>query len=138
MQDAVGSSWGRSREFIRRGQTPQEVSCDSTADFNVGTFSTSFNLRGMVGSSFIFQASYGGQEVESSPVSNAVIPLSLDSKALPALTLANASSYEVSGDCDSSVRSPVTVGIKDLSAITPKDVFCSYFRYIIPLVCPLI
>ena len=64
----------------------------------------------------------GGKRPSRLRYSNAVIPLSLDSNALPALTLANASSYEVSGKCDSSVRSPVTVGVKDLSAIIPKGV----------------
>ena len=103
----------------------QEVSCDATPE-GLNTFAESFDLsavRDVLGSSVTFYASYGGQSVESPPVANEVIPLGFGS--LSPLNLSNAEDYEVSGRCDASVVTPVTVSLKNLPGVPSKTSLCS-------------
>ena len=104
----------------------QEVSCDATLGEGLNTFAESFDLselRGVLGSSVTFYASYGGQSVESPSVANEVIPLSFGS--LSPLNLSSAAAYEVSGRCDASVAVPVTVSLKNLPGVPSKTSLCS-------------
>ena len=104
----------------------EEVSCDATLGEGLNTLAESFDLselRGVLGSSVTFYASYGGQSVESPSVANEVIPLSFGS--LSPLNLSSAAAYEVSGRCDASVAVPVTVSLKNLPGVPSKTSLCS-------------
>ena len=103
----------------------EEVSCDSTLGVGFNTFSAPFDLRDMPGSSVTFHAIYGGENIESSPVEDKVVPLSFNSTILLPLNLARASAYEISGRCDSSVNAPVKVALKNLPDVISKLSHCS-------------
>ena len=75
-------------------------------------------------SSLTFQVSYAGQTITTSrSISNDIVRLSFSS-TLPALNLSNASSYPVTGKCDSSLGVTVEVSVKDISNVAPQTVTC--------------
>ena len=78
----------------------------------------------IVVSSLTFQVSYAGQTITTSrSISNDIVRLSFSS-TLPALNLSNASSYPVTGKCDSSLGVTVEVSVKDISNVAPQTVTC--------------
>ena len=94
--------------------------CTSNA-FSVNLVATSY----VSVSPLTFQATYGGKIVTSTPINNAIIPLSFDA-SLPDLNLFTSGAYTVDGKCDSSLTTslPVSVSIKDVSSITTETSDC--------------
>ena len=74
--------------------------------------------------SLTFQASYAGQTITTSrSIPNEIVRL-IFSSTLPALNLSNASSYPVTGECDSSLEVTVEVSVKDMSSVASQAVTC--------------
>ena len=102
----------------------EEVSCNSTLGAGFNTFSASFDLRDMPGTSVTFHASYGGESIDSSSIENEVVPLSLSSTTLLPLNLASASAYQISGRCDTSLGGSVTAALKGLAEVASQTSLC--------------
>ena len=99
------------------------ASCAADNTFYVDLDAVGVPNPDVVGS-LTFQASYAGQTITTSrSILNEIVRL-IFSSTLPALNLSNASSYSVTGKCDSSLEVTVEVSVKDMSSVASQAVTC--------------
>ena len=90
-------------------KTNRNASEDCQTD---NTFSLTVDATGSTSNPVAMTLSHGGQTIDLS-VSSDIEPLNLASDILPILTLANAATYTITGACDSSITTPVSVTVTD-------------------------
>ena len=115
------SSLGGSVEVSVIGaNTTDSATCNSNNTFTVDLDGSSLTI-----STITFQATYGGKTVTSTPINNAIVPLSFNA-SLPDFNLLTSGDYTVDGKCDSSLTTspPVNVSIKNVSSIATQISAC--------------
>ena len=84
----------------------------SNCDGINNTFSTNINAADVVNNPFSMTVTHGPQ-TEIIQVTNEIVPLRIDTDSLLPLNLANAATYSVTGDCDSTITDEVNVSMSD-------------------------
>ena len=84
----------------------------SDCDGSNNTFLASINVAGVMSNPASMTVTHGSQRVNIQ-VTNEVVPLRIDTDSLQPINLANAATYSVTGDCDSSTADLVNFSISD-------------------------
>ena len=107
---------------------------ESTTCDNDNTFTVDFNASSVTDTTLTFQAIYGNVTVPSNLVPNEMVSLGIDTSLLP-INLANAATYSVAGDCDSSITDLVnlTLSDEDSSTSLTENLTCANQRFSVEL-----
>ena len=92
--------------------TETGVNDSSDCDESANTFSININATGVINNPVSMAVTHGSQE-KTIQVSNRMGPLSIDIGSLLPLNLANAATYSVTGDCDSTITELVVIRMID-------------------------
>ena len=113
------------------GETNANALSDCDKDNN--TFSTSIDATGVVSNPVSMTVTHGSQSVVIE-VPNEMVPLGIDT-SLPPINLANAATYSVAGDCDSSITDLVNLTLSDEDSGTSltENLTCANQRFSVEL-----